>query len=175
LNQSIKSIFRLAVAAVAACTILAPAAEGAVSSAAGLETVTAQGVGTIKLGASLKSLHRRHLVGQLRPGCELDPGQRVARLRPPLVGFAIFHRKRLSSLGIRSGAETALDIGIGSKPFEAKQAYPGAEYFAPGQADPFEEGFFWVNNTAHPKFTFTVDAQSHLITEISVPSPAFCE
>lgn len=166
---------RLAVAAAVASAIAAPAARGAVTSAAGSETVTAQGVGPIRLGASVKSLHRRHLIGRLRPGCELDLGQRVARLRAPLRGFGIFHRKHLTSISIDSGAETAQGIGIGSTPSEARQAYPNAEYVPPGQADPFAEGFFWVNNTSHPKFTFTVDDQSHLISGISVPSPAFCE
>lgn len=39
-------------------------------------------------------------IGPLRPGCELAPFQRIAKLLPPLKGIAVFnHRdRRLSAL-----------------------------------------------------------------------------
>jgi hypothetical protein len=170
--RSIKS--SLCLIALATCAP-ATAAAGVPATAAAAPTVTGQGVGALRLGAGVRSLHRRHLIGRLQPGCELDPGQRVARLRQPLRGFAIFHGKRLRSITISGGARTARGIGIGSTPSEARQAYPNAEYVPPGQADPFEDGFFWVNDSVHPHFTFTVDAQSLVISQINVPWPAFCE
>ncbi|HET7120010.1 MAG TPA: hypothetical protein VFI17_02020 [Solirubrobacterales bacterium] len=139
--------------------------------------VSPQGVGAIQLGATVKSLHRRHLIGRLRPGCELDPGQRVAPLRPPLRGFAIFSHpnNRVSAVTVTKGAATARGIGIGSTPKAARQAYPKAEYDPPGTADPFPQGFLWVNSVQHPKMTFVVDPGTHKIIELSVPAPNFCE
>lgn len=141
------------------------------------QIVSPGGVGALRLGARVSALHRRHLIGRLRPGCELDPGQRIAPLRAPLSGFAIFSHPntRLAALSITNGAETASQIGIGSTPAEAREAYPRALYEPPGSVEPFAEGFFWVNGISHPKLTFTVDATTHLISVIGVPAPAFCE
>jgi hypothetical protein len=147
----------------------------AVSQAATL-TVTPKGVGALRLGAPVSALRGKHLIGRLRPGCELDPGQRVARLRAPLQGFAVFRRSnRLFSLQITNGAQTGRGIGIGSTPKEARQAYPKAEYDPPGTVPPFAQGFIWVNRVARPKMTFTVDPESQLIVEINVHAPNVCE
>jgi hypothetical protein len=137
----------------------------------------ADGVGALHLGDTVRSLQRRHLIRRLHPGCELDPGQRVARLRAPLNGFAVFTHPntRLSSIQVLAGAETAKHIGIGSTPGQARSAYPRARYQPPGTVDPFAEGFIWVNRPSHPKLTFIVDPDSNLISEISVHSPNFCE
>jgi hypothetical protein len=139
--------------------------------------ITPHGVGQLHLGATVASLHRRHLIRGLHPGCELDPGQRVARLRPPLKGFAVFAagKKRLTSIAIDAGAETVKHIGIGSTPKEARAAYPNALYKPPGSLEPFAEGFLFINNIAHPKMTFIFDSKTHLISEIDVPAPNFCE
>lgn len=139
--------------------------------------VSSRGAGPVHLGDTVRSLHRRHLIGRLRPGCELDPGQRVARLRSPLKGFAIFSHpdNRVRSLTIEGGGETARGVGIGTSPSEARELYPNAEYDPPGTAGPFEDGFIWVNNTQSPKLTFVVDADTRVISQIDVPFPAFCE
>jgi len=139
--------------------------------------ITPQGVGQLHLGATVASLHQRHLIRALHPGCELDPGQRVARLRPPLNGFAVFAngKNRLTSILVRGGAETAKHIGTGSTPKEARAAYPKALFKPPGSIEPFAEGFLFVNNIAHPKMTFVFDSKTHLISEIDVHSPNFCE
>lgn len=136
-----------------------------------------RGVGPVHLGDTVRSLHRRHLIGRLKPGCELDPGQRVARLRSPLNGFAIFSHPntRVRSIAVRGGAETAKGVGIGTSPAEAQELYPNAEYDPPGTAGPFEDGFIWVNNNQSPKLTFVVDADTHVISQIDVPFPNFCE
>lgn len=139
--------------------------------------VSPRGAGAVHLGDTVRSLHRRHLIGRLRPGCELDPGQRVARLRSPLKGFAIFSHpnKRVRSLTIEGGGETAKGVGIGTSPSEARQLYPNADYDPPGTAGPFEDGFIWVNSNQSPKLTFVVDADTRVISQIDVPFPAFCE
>jgi hypothetical protein len=139
--------------------------------------VTSRGAGGVRLGTTVATLHKRHLIGRLRPGCELDPGQRVAPLRAPLNGFAIFSHpnSRVSSIVLRGSARTARHVGIGSQPGEVTAAYPHATYNPPGSNEPFAEGFIWVNQIAHPKLTFTVDADTRLVSEISIPSPNFCE
>jgi hypothetical protein len=168
----------LAVPVALAIAVALPAAvQGdAASQAPAPPIVTPKGVDGLRLGATVKALHRQHLIKRLQPGCELDPGQRVARLRPPLHGFAVFSRSnRLFSLQITGGARTGKGIGIGSTPKEARQAYPKAEYDPPGTVSPFEQGFIWVNRIEHPKMTFVVDPETKLISEISVHAPNACE
>ncbi|HEU4739679.1 MAG TPA: hypothetical protein VFS54_11465 [Solirubrobacterales bacterium] len=172
--------FVLALLAIAAAAL--PAAAGGSDLTRAPEPLRAaivspRGVGPVHLGDTVRSLHRRHLIGRLRPGCELDRGQRVARLRSPLNGFAIFSHPntRVRSLAIQGGAETAKGVGIGTSPAEAQEIYPNAEYDPPGTVGPFEDGFIWVNNNQSPKLTFVVDADSRVISQIDVPFPNFCE
>ena len=150
---------------------------GAQVGAVKLEIVGPGRAGEILLGDTVKALHKRHLIGRLRPGCELDPGQRVAPLRPPLEGLAIFGRPRtkVSSLVVEGGAETVTGIGIGSTPREARKAYPKADYDPPGTVRPFAEGFVWVNSSRKPRMTFIVDPKTHRISSIGIPAPNFCE
>ena len=133
--------------------------------------------GEILLGDTVKALHKQHLIGRLRRGCELDPGQRVAPLRPPLKGLAIFGnpRNQVSSLVVEGGAETVAGIGIGSTAGEARKAYPKAEYDPPGTVQPFREGFVWVNSSRKPRMTFVIDPKTHRISSIGIPVPNFCE
>jgi hypothetical protein len=170
----------IAISAIAVLAIPAAAAGGEFGeSTEGLRApiVSSRGVGAIHLGDTVRSLHRRHLIGRLRPGCELDPGQRVARLRSPLRGFAVFSHPntRVRSITVRSGAETARGVGIGTSPAEAQELYPNADYDPPGTVQPFAEGFVWVNDSQSPRMTFTVDADTHVISQLSVPAPSFCE
>jgi hypothetical protein len=139
--------------------------------------ITPHGAGGLRLGATVKTLHRKGLIGGLRKGCELDPGQRIAPLRSPLQGWAVFEsgHKTLSSLTVEGGAETASHIGIGSTATEARKAYPTAHYQAPGTAGPFAEGFLWVPNISKPKMTLIIEPNSRQVEAISVPSPSFCE
>ncbi len=133
--------------------------------------------GPVRLGDTVRSLHRRRLIRRLRPGCELDPGQRVARLRPPLKGFAIFFHggRRLSALNLAGGVETARGIRVGSTARAARRAYPKARYDRPGTLEPFAQGFIWVNRIRRPKMTFVIDSRSHRVSAIALPSPSFCE
>lgn len=138
--------------------------------------VTARGVGAVHLGDTIRSLHRRHLIKELGPGCELEPGQRVARLSR-LNGYAIFgpSSNRVRSISVRGGARTAKGVTIGSSPGLALHAYPEAEYSPPGSNPPFDIGLIWVNNRETPRMTFTVDPESNRISELSIPEPSFCE
>jgi len=138
--------------------------------------VTARGVGAVHLGDTIRSLHRRHLIRYLRPGCELEAGQRVARLSR-LNGFAIFgpSSNRVRSISVRGGARTAKGVTIGSSPGLALHAYPEAEYSPPGSNPPFDIGLIWVNNRETPRMTFIVDPESNRISELSIPQPSFCE
>jgi hypothetical protein len=177
-----KSLLRISILVALVVTAVASiwaAPGGAVSYAPAptLQIVKPGQVGEIHLGDTIASLGSRKLIGGLKPGCELDPGQRVAKLKPPLKGFAIFfhHGKRLSSLAIEGGAETKKGIAVGSTAREARDAYPNAQFDPPGTSDPFVEGFLWVNRPSNPKMTFVIDAHSRRVESIDLPLPNFCE
>jgi hypothetical protein len=134
--------------------------------------------GPYRLGDTVRSLHRRKLIRRLRRGCQLDPGQRVARLRRrPISGLAIFSGggRRLTALSIDGGVETAKGIRIGSSVREARRAYARAEYDPPGSLEPFAEGFLWVNRVRNPRMTLVVDPETRRVSSIGLPAPAFCE
>jgi hypothetical protein len=142
-----------------------------------LPTITSHGIGQVRLGATIGALSRRHLIGGLRKGCELDAGQRVAPLRSPLSGWATFEGggRRLTSISIEGGAETARGIGVGSTAAQARSAYPAAEWFSPQRMYPLPVGLLWVNRSNHPKFSVLVDPETNLVESIAIPSPNFCE
>lgn len=150
---------------------------GSAGAAVASPFITPQGVGGLKLGTSAKALRSKGLIGGLRKGCELDPGQRVAPLRAPLKGWAIFEAGNpgLHAFTVEGGAETARHIGIGSTAAAARKAYPHAHYEAPGTVDPFPVGFLWVPNSSKPKLTMIIEPGTRLVESISVPVPNFCE
>jgi hypothetical protein len=137
-------------------------------------TITPHGVGRLRLGRRAGALQRRHLIGNLRKGCEIDVGQRVAPLRAPLRGWAIFANggSRLTSLSIEAGAATALGIGVGSTAADARAAYQAADW---EHMPPLGVDVLWVNDIDHPKFSFVVDPETHRVHSISIPNPNFCE
>jgi hypothetical protein len=152
-------------------------ASGAQPAAEGLPIVGPGRAGEILLGDSVKALHRRHLIGRLKPGCELDPGQRVAPLRPPLSGVAVFGnpRNKVEILVVDGGAETTTGVRVGSTAGEAGDAYPKAKYDPPRTLKPFVDGFLWINSRRKPKMTFVIGPRTRRVTAISVPFPDFCE
>lgn len=168
----------LAALSVVALTGLGAGASGSPKGLTVAPTIIKPGsVGGLKLGDTIRSLRERRLIGVLRPGCELDPGQRFANLRPPLKGVAIFFHggRRLSSIVVEGGAETARGIRVGSTVRAAREAYPKAEYDPPGSNEPFAEGFLWVNRASNPRMTFLITPDSKRVLSISVPSVNFCE
>jgi hypothetical protein len=137
-------------------------------------TITPHGVGRLGLGRRAGALQRRRLIGNLRKGCEIDVGQRVAPLRAPLRGWAIFADggNRLTSVSIEGGAETALGIGVGSTAAEARGAYPAADW---DHMPPLGVDVLWVNDIDHPRFSILVDPETNQVKSISIPNPNFCE
>ncbi len=125
----------------------------------------------------MKSLHRRGLIGRVRKGCELDPGQRVAPLRGPFSGWAIFSEGhyRLTSIQVESGAETARGVGIGSTAREARAAYPSADWSSPREMYPLPVGLLTVVKNHHAKLSFLFDPNTYRVESILIPSPNFCE
>ncbi|MBS1893469.1 MAG: hypothetical protein JST59_19385 [Actinobacteria bacterium] len=167
----------LSILLVAVTAVTASATATAAAPAAKTPVVTTSGVGALRLGTAPAALRQKNLIGNLRKGCELEPGQRVAPLRAPLRGWATFaaHGHGLTGLTIEGGAETARHIAIGSTASEARTAYPHALYQAPGTADPFPQGFLWIPNLTHPKMTLIVEPGTRTVEAIAVPAPAFCE
>lgn len=139
--------------------------------------VSARGAGKVDLGDKAGVLRNRNLIGPLHSGCPLEPGQRVASLKRPLVGFAVFgpNSDRVRSVTVTGGtAYTAKGVRIGSSPGHVLHAYPYAEYEVPGTNPQFDVGFIWVDNRENPRMTFTVDPGLR-VSELSVPSPSICE
>lgn len=163
----------LGLIASAACGTLAAQGEVALV----VPTITAQGVGAVKIGSTLQELQAKKLVGGARKGCELSPGERVAPLRRGLEGFAVFYPKdRVIAVSVSGGAaRTAAHIGVGSSVGEARAAYPQAPYDPPPPRAPIQAGFVWVGGRAHPKITLVIDPDTHRVSEISVPFPNICE
>jgi hypothetical protein len=166
--------FRRSLAASILCASLLLGSAGA---AVASPVITTHGVGALRLGATAKALHTKGLIGGLRKGCELDPGQRVAPLRAPLKGWAVFEAGQagLHAFTVEGGAETARHIGIGSTATEARKAYPQATYEAPGTAQPFPVGFLWVPSLSKPQMTMIIEPGTRQVEAISVPAPNFCE
>jgi hypothetical protein len=167
------SRFRHLLAVAGICAV----AGTAVGSAAAAPFITSQGVGALRIGATVKTLHQKHLIKRLRKGCELDPGQRVAPLRSPLKGWAIFAggKSRLSAVTIEAGAETKKHIKVGSTAKAARAAYPQALFQAPGTVEPFPVGFLWIPNLNHPRISMIIKPNSLRVESISVPAPNICE
>ena len=142
-----------------------------------LPVITSKGVGGVRLGQTAQHLRGANRIGPLRDGCELDPGQRIANLSKPLHGFVVFShpRNRVASITIVAGtAQTSAGIGIGSRLSEARATYPTAQYTKPGETV-FGSGFLWIHNERDPKITFTINPKTQIVSEVSVPAPAFCE
>jgi hypothetical protein len=139
-------------------------------------TITPQGVGGLRLGASVSALRERGLIGPMRPGCELVSGQRVAELSPPLHGLAIFYdpNTKLSSVHLQRGVETARGIGIGALDKKVLSAYPEADYRPPDPQAPIPIGLITVDDQ-EGELTFEIDALTYRVSQIDAPGPSFCE
>jgi hypothetical protein len=129
-----------------------------------------------RLGSSIAELREQGLIGGARKGCELAPGQRVAPLKAPLEGSAIFYPKdRLSAISLSGGAGTAAGIRVGDSIGAARKAYPKAVYDRPGRVRPFPQGFLWIGGRNRPRMTLLIEPGTHRVGEIDIPNPSFCE
>src|SRR4051794_23148635 len=109
-------------AAVALAAIGALAATATVAPASGVHstgatTITARGIGGVKIGKTYTQLRKQKLIGKIRPGCELGgPNTRSALLKKPLVGsveFSLTSPRKVVSITLSGGA-TAKGVGVGS-------------------------------------------------------------
>ena len=163
-----------------ALLLTAPAPAMAVADASGGEErsaaaprITARGVGQVKLGMPFGELRDRGLVGRLRPGCELAPDQRIARLRSPLRGSVTFVDRKARRISVVGGAR-ARGVGIGDRIPDIRDAYPRAK------VDRSTEGTFGITLVRVPRngggrIQFAVPVDTGEIDIIAVPVVPFCE
>lgn len=138
--------------------------------------VTGDGVGDVELGAKASELKQAGLVGRVRPGCELAPDTRSAKLKPPLEGvvnFTVSSPRRAENILVTGGA-TASGVGIGSSKHAVKAAFPHVK-FDHGTEDVFGITLAKVPKSDGGKFQIAVDAASKRVTAFGVPFIAFCE
>jgi hypothetical protein len=143
----------------------------------GLATLTAKGVGPIKIGATYASLKAAGLVGKLSPGCELvTPRESGAQLIGAIKGSATFNKKqKLVAITVRKGAETAKHVTIGDSAKSALAKYPGAKYQRASVKDPIPYSSITVISGGNIQFSFLVSAKTQKIVELDVPTAQFCE
>lgn len=157
---------------------LARPSTGSPGAASGSTPVlTPQGVGRLRLGAAVDDLQRLDLIERVRPGCELDAGQRVADLRPPLSGLAVFSHPntKLSTIYIGDGAGSAEGIGIGDYLNAVLDAYPEARYTPPDPGAPFPSGLVELIRGGEVALTFAIDPEALRVAQIGVPSIPTCD
>ena len=144
---------------------------------AALKKITARGVDGVKLHATYQHLRSAHLIGHIRPGCELGgPNTRSAALRAPLKGsvdFTLSSPRRVTDIAVTKGA-AAKGVGIGATIAQIKAKFPHAK------VDHTTDGTFLITLVKVPKrdggrFIFGVDTHTHKTTIIGIPHIAFCE
>jgi hypothetical protein len=126
------------------------------------QLITPQGYGPVRIGASVQYLHRHHLINILESGCPGHPKERFALLRRPMRGYVYFRDPK---------KETGIEIG--STGHEVVEAYPHNSIVKPG-VDGKTPGYIWVPNLQHPKLTFTIDAKTSQVSQISAPFQYSC-
>lgn len=170
-------VLAAAVCAMAALSVGGVALAGQSSAKHRLLVAKVGGVGQLRLGAKAKTLHDKGLIGKVGPGCELAPGERAARLSPPLGGTAIFFHpnNRLSSIIITKGARTRRHIRIGSPLAHVLNRYPHATYMTPAQMSPFNVGMVTVPFHGHTVMSFLTSAATNRVIQIDIPLASFCE
>jgi hypothetical protein len=141
--------------------------------------ITGRAVGGVALGRSYEFLRAENLVGVAREGCPLTgTEQKTAALRDPLKGTATFEQRgsdlELIAITVRGGARTARGIGVGSTARHALRLYRGARRNkAPRSV--FGVDLIQVRFRDRRAFSFVVNARTHRIRQIDVPTTTFCD
>src|SRR6187402_3054861 len=140
--------------------------------------ITPVRVDGVHLGDTHADLRARGKVGPIRPGCELAPNTRSAKLKAPLKGsvnYTLSSPRKVDSITITGGAK-ARGVGIGSKIPAILAKFPNAK------VDHSTEQVFQLTLVRTPKrphsggrITFGVSTQTKRTTIIGVPFIAFCE
>jgi len=160
-------VLAVAIALTVAGTALAAAA-----------VITPVRVDGVHLGDTHADLRARGKVGPIRPGCELAPNTRSAKLKAPLKGsvnYTLSSPRRVDSITITGGAR-ARGVGIGSKIPAILAKFPNAK------VDHSTDQVFQLTLVKTPKrphsggrIMFGVSTQTKRTTIIGVPFIAFCE
>jgi hypothetical protein len=160
---------------VLAVVIALTVAGTALAAAAVITPVRVDGV---HLGDTHADLRARGKVGPIRPGCELAPNTRSAKLKAPLKGsvnYTLSSTRRVDSITITGGAR-ARGVGIGSKIPAILAKFPNAK------VDHSTDQVFQLTLVKTPKrphsggrIMFGVSTQTKRTTIIGVPFIAFCE
>jgi hypothetical protein len=160
-------------AAVGIGTAVAPAETGR----AAAKSITAAGVGGVKLGRTYTKLRQLHLIGRIGMGCELGgPNTRSAALRAPLrgsVNFTLTSPRKVTDISVTGGA-TARGVGIGGTIAQIKAAYPKAK------VDHSTDKTFGFTTVSVPRsgggrLSFAVKTTSKRVTAIGIPFVAVCD
>lgn len=164
--------------AVAGTTAIAVAASApAQIGHAAASQITKVGVGGVQLGKTYTVLRQQNLIGKIRHGCPLGGANtRSAPLRAPLKGSVDFtpsSPRKVTNITVTGGAK-ARGVGVGGTIPQIRAAYPKAK------VDHSTESTFHITLVSVPKngggrLSFAVDTQTHKVTEIGIPSIAFCE
>ena len=140
--------------------------------------ITPVRVDGVHLGDTHADLRARGKVGPIRPGCELAPNTRSAKLKAPLKGsvnYTLSSPRKVDSITITGGAR-ARGVGIGSKIPAILAKFPNAK------VDHSTDQVFQLTLVKTPKrphsggrIMFGVSTQTKRTTIIGVPFIAFCE
>ena len=169
--------------AVTAALVMAGAVAIGASAATGptariaAKKITGEGVGQVKLGMTFQEARDKHLIGNLRPGCELGgPETRSARLRSPLRGsvdFTLTTPRKIANIAVTRGAR-ARGVKVGDRIKDIKDAYPGAKVNKDTE-DVFGIWLVRVPKSAGGPIRFSVPVATKRIDAIGVPFIPFCE
>jgi hypothetical protein len=167
----------LAVLALAGAMLVASSNAPAQSGYAAATPITASGIGGVKLGKTFGALYAAHLIGPLKPGCELGgPNTRSAQLRLPLrgsVNFTLTRPRKATDITIRRGA-TARGVGIGATIAQIKAAFPKA-IVDHSTEQVFETTSVRVPKSGGGRIEFAVDIHTNKTILIGIPFIAACE
>src|SRR3954463_14722942 len=140
--------------------------------------ITPVRVDGVHLGDTHAYLRARGKVGPIRPGCELAPNTRSAKLKAPLKGsvnYTLSSPRKVDSITITGGAR-ARGVGIGSTIAQIKAKFPHATI------DHSTDQVFQLTLVKTPKrphsggrIMFGVSTQTNKTTIIGIPFIAFCE